>query len=336
MCEVSVVIPTYNNAGFIIRTIQSVFDQTYSNYEIIIIDDGSTDNTKQVLSPVMHKVKYYAQRNQGQSAARNKGIQKAKGNFIAFLDDDDLWHQDNLKIKLDILKKHPEIGAVFSDFRLFNKNSFITPTSPLEYYKSLKRYKKDVAVIFKERGRMRLNDHLEVEYFYGNIFDDLFLGNFILTSTFVARKKVADKIGWFKPDIRTQEDYEFYLRFSKKYPMAFVNEKLVDYRRSDNQLTGHSYIESITKSVVSIIDQYRDDFCKRKKTKIFNRRKAGSLVRLSEVYLVKGLKSEARNIISEGIRLNPCLMKNYLNLIVSFMPVRLLNFLRKKKNLLLR
>jgi glycosyltransferase involved in cell wall biosynthesis len=336
MPEVSIVIPAYNSADTIIETIQSIFNQTFSNYEIIIIDDGSTDDTKQVLEPYMHKIEYYAQRNQGQSAARNEGIQKAKGDFIAFLDDDDLLHPDNLKIKLGILKKHPEIGAVFSDFRLFNKDNFITPKSPLDFYKSLKRYKKDVADIFREKKRLRLTEKFEVEYFYGNIFDDLFMGNFILTSSFIARKKFADEIGWFKPDIRAQEDYEFYLRFSKKHPMAFVNETLVDYRRGDNQLTGHSYMEPITKSVVTIIDQYRDEFSKRGEIKIFKKRKAGSLVRLSEVYLGKGLKSEARNIIRESIRLNPCLMRNYLNLIVSYIPVRLFSLIRTKKKLLFR
>ena len=128
---VSVVIPTYNSEQFILEALNSVFNQTYENYEVIIIDDGSTDDTATALEPFADRIRYYFQRNQGLAVARNNGLEKTLGEFVTYLDADDIWLPDNLNIKTKVLFKHPETCGVFSDFSVFNEKGHILQCSRL-------------------------------------------------------------------------------------------------------------------------------------------------------------------------------------------------------------
>ena len=101
MPKVSVIIPTYNRAHYICETIDSILAQTYRDYEIIVVDDGSADNTRKVLQKYDGKVRYFYQKNRGPSAARNFGISQSQGEYIAFLDDDDLWTENKLELQID-------------------------------------------------------------------------------------------------------------------------------------------------------------------------------------------------------------------------------------------
>ncbi len=125
---VSVIIPTYNRAHFLRETIQSVFEQTYQNFEIFVIDDGSTDNTEEVVSKIKsenpnHKLEYYYSKNRGASAARNIGLAKANGEYIQHLDSDDLLLSCKIQSQIEYLKNNLDIEAVYSYSRSFNENN---------------------------------------------------------------------------------------------------------------------------------------------------------------------------------------------------------------------
>ncbi|MDE5121152.1 MAG: glycosyltransferase, partial [Trichodesmium sp. St19_bin1] len=119
--RVSVIIATYNNAHYILEAIASIFNQTYRSYEIIVIDDGSTDNTRQVLEPYLDKVRYLYQENKGVSHARNLGLEMARGEFISFLDADDFFLPDKLAKQVAVFDAHPSLGIVHSGWRLVNE-----------------------------------------------------------------------------------------------------------------------------------------------------------------------------------------------------------------------
>ncbi|NES69216.1 MAG: glycosyltransferase [Okeania sp. SIO2D1] len=119
--RVSVIIATYNNAHYILEAIASVFNQTYTSYEIIVIDDGSTDNTREVLEPYLDKIRYVYQENKGVSHARNLGLEMAGGEFIAFLDADDFFLPDKLAKQVAIFDTRPSLGIVHSGWRLINE-----------------------------------------------------------------------------------------------------------------------------------------------------------------------------------------------------------------------
>ncbi len=123
---VSVIIPSYNSAKFLLQALDSVFKQTYTNYEVIVLDDGSTDDTQEALEPYRQQINYVYQDNQGVAAARNKGVEIAKGELIAFLDADDLFLPDKLQQQVAVLASQPHIGMVVSGWHLTDEQGEIT------------------------------------------------------------------------------------------------------------------------------------------------------------------------------------------------------------------
>jgi len=115
---VSIIVPCYNAARFVPTTIESVIAQTYPNWELILIDDGSTDNTAEVIKPFLtdSRIQFHVQKNQGVSATRNRGIILAKGEFIAFLDSDDIWEPDKLRQQLEVFNKYPDVGVCGTEY----------------------------------------------------------------------------------------------------------------------------------------------------------------------------------------------------------------------------
>src|SRR5579864_8740685 len=114
--QVSVVIPAYNAARFLGDAIQSVLNQTYSNFEVVVVNDGSTDDTESVVRSFGDRLFYVKQANKGVSAARNEGIKRARGQYVAFLDSDDVWLPTKLAEQIPFLEQNPEVGLVYSDW----------------------------------------------------------------------------------------------------------------------------------------------------------------------------------------------------------------------------
>jgi hypothetical protein len=199
MPQVSVIIPTYNHAQFLRGAIESVLHQSFKDYEIIIIDDGSTDSTQQVVKPYLKSCLYIYQENKGRGGARNTGLKKAQGEYIAFLDADDLWLPEKLKIQINYLKAHPELAFVFSDF--------IVISSSGEKIRHIGGFKKDLLHLIQE--------------------------NFIPTLTVVAKKECFEKVGFFNETLPYAEDYEMWLRITQSYSLGYLPQVLAKYRASD-------------------------------------------------------------------------------------------------------
>lgn len=119
--KVSVIIPVYNGEKYLVQCIESIINQTYTNYEIIVVDDGSTDNSKQILSPYFDQIKYIYQKNQGVAAARNKGLEIATGDYIAFLDQDDYFLPNKLENQVEKLAKKANLGMVIGGWQIVNQ-----------------------------------------------------------------------------------------------------------------------------------------------------------------------------------------------------------------------
>src|SRR3989338_3266861 len=116
----SVIIPTFNRAFYILTVLESVLKQTYRNMEVLVVDDGSKDSTKEVLAPYLHKIQYIYQDNRGNAAARNAGLKQAKGKYVAFLDSDDYWAQEKCEKQVAFLEKHPDCAFVYCGAYLIN------------------------------------------------------------------------------------------------------------------------------------------------------------------------------------------------------------------------
>lgn len=195
--QVSIIIPAFNAASTIIKAVESVLSQSYCNFELIIIDDGSTDSTLKVVNSLTDsRIKIFTQTNAGVSSARNKGIFLSRGNLIAFLDADDVWLPKKLEIQLDYFEKKP-----YLDF-----------LSGSAIYKYNKKY------------QYRKSKCLE-----GNVFNKLLSGNYILTSSVMFKKKIAKNIKMFNEDITLGEDWDFWLRLSLKNYFLTISDPLVLY-----------------------------------------------------------------------------------------------------------
>jgi len=143
--RVSVIIPTYNCAQFITEAIESALMQTYTDIEIVVVDDGSTDNTKEILKPYIEKnfLTYIYQENQGPGAARNTGIKAATGEYIAFLDADDTLTEDSVEKRINLIEGSSDIGLVFSDY-FYQKEKFEIKETKFINDFNLENYLKEV------------------------------------------------------------------------------------------------------------------------------------------------------------------------------------------------
>ena len=220
---VSVIIPAYNCANFIEETLASVYAQTYTNWEIIVIDDGSTDETKKILEKHMSKIHYSWQQNQGVASARNTGIQLSKGELLAFLDNDDLWMPEKLERQVKVVNLLPQCGLVFTDGKGLYQCKIV---------------KKTLAPLDLERWtNFKWCDGLKI--MYGNLFDRLLLGNIVPSgSCAMVRKVCFEQLKGFDPTIPIADDYDMWIRISQCYEIAIIAECLFIYRIREASQSG--------------------------------------------------------------------------------------------------
>ncbi len=201
--EVSIVVPTYNNAILLGDALKSVFAQTYRIFEVIVVDDGSTDDTASVLQSLIEQdlIRYIYQQKQGVSAARNRGIVEASGRYIAFLDSDDLFEPAKLDIQVKYLQDHPEAGLVHSGFTKFDNAGY-------------------------DLG------YRDPSWFSGMIYPQILLywTTLMAVDTVLVPKKVFDVVGFFDTTLSMGEDLDLWRRIARKYPFGFINKSLARVR----------------------------------------------------------------------------------------------------------
>ena len=196
---VSVIIPTFNSGKFIAHAVQSVLAQTYRQLEIIVIDDGSTDATKDVLREFNGHIRYCYQENRGPSAARNAGIKIARGDYICFLDADDIWMPNKLEVQLAFMEQYDDISLVFSD------------TEEVDPDKGLHR-----SVLARTVLRNDIVSQIPIQ----DAFKKLLITNFIPTSMVMVRKQCFVKAGLFNESLRVVEDRDMWLRIAVFFKIA--------------------------------------------------------------------------------------------------------------------
>ena len=214
--KVSVVIPTYERATKVQGAINSVLEQTFSDLEVIVVDDGSTDGTGQVLDANFgDRIRYFPQTNQGASIARNRGVTEARGEWIAFLDSDDLWEKDKLELQLQAVQRFsPQCGACYTDTRLFN-------------YPETRTLFQLAESNYKHQGAIGVNSEaLRLLVRPGGA------GMVIHLSSLLARTDLVRKTGDFDPKLLYSQDSEFMFRLAMHTGFCFVNRPLVWFDRS--------------------------------------------------------------------------------------------------------
>lgn len=210
---VSVVIPAFNSAKFIATAIDSALNQTFKDFEIIVIDDGSVDETRNVVARYGEAglVKYYYQNNAGPASARNNAIEKATGQLIAFLDSDDTWHHNKLELQVEFMSNNPHFAMSFTDMLLTANGQVV--------HKSYLRDKD-----YKWLGQ-------------GWIYENILHENFIFPSTVIIRSDVIKSLGCFDDSLKIAEDRDLWLRIAEKYQIGFMDAVLTTRNNHDSNIT---------------------------------------------------------------------------------------------------
>lgn len=216
---VSVIIPAYNSSRYICEAIDSVLSQTYDNLEVIVVNDGSTDTTLQVLEKYHKRIIVIDQLNQGAAHARNTGIKAAKGEFITFLDSDDYWFKQKVELQIQYLRQHPEMGAVYADWSRWHPvgNEFPDPLTLAPQNVTLE--------IDPEQS--------------GWLYEKLFSDFIITTITILIKKSVLDEIGYFDTSLKMGEDYDLWLRLSRVTRIDKLSTPLALYRANLDSITNN-------------------------------------------------------------------------------------------------
>ena len=210
MPTVSVIIHTYNNEKFIAETVASVLNQTYKDYEIIVVDDGSVDGTRDVLMPYMQKIRYHYKENGGIASAKNAGIGLSQAEFVAFLDHDDLWVPDKLQLQMEHFNENPQIGLVYAKYTSFRDGKELR-TKP-------------------EKG------------YSGWIFKELLSKSFIQTSTVVVKRECLDAVGPYDESFSLGDEYDMFLRIARKFQCSFIDKSLTRYRVHDTNASNNDFL----------------------------------------------------------------------------------------------
>ena len=207
---VSVVVTCYNYARYLPTALDSVLGQTFSDYEVIVVNDGSTDNTDDVIKPYLEhpKVRYFKKANGGQATAKNLGIREARGEFIAFLDADDYWLPTKLEKQLELFRKNPAVGVVYSFIRQMGPEGREIP--------------------FEMPTCRR-----------GSILTNLYGCGFICFSSSMVRREFFEQYGVFDESLGMAIDYDLWLRLSTVTEFDFVPEALVYFRVGHGQMSSN-------------------------------------------------------------------------------------------------
>jgi glycosyltransferase involved in cell wall biosynthesis len=205
--RVSVVIPAYNAAVLLPKSIESVLSQTRPPFEILVVDDGSADNTRAVVSSYPEPVQYLYKSNGGASSAKNHGIVRATGDWVAFLDADDWWEPQKLERQINDFQGDAEIGLSFTNYYV-------------EHFRA---------------GR-QLNTPIDP----ARIWPDLRETNLVSSPTVMVRRDVFEKVGLFREDLKTCEDWDLWLRIGLKYRFRYLPEALSHYRVAEVSLSSSS------------------------------------------------------------------------------------------------
>ena len=217
--EITVVIPTYNRYTLLKRAITSLYKQTYKPKEIIVVDDGSTDDTSQIQND-FPEIIYIYQPNRGVSAARNVGIKKATCEWIAFLDSDDEFHPEKLQKQVTFHQQNPNI------LMSYTAEKWIRNSKEVKIPKKYRKIGKDAFV-----------ENLS----YCNI----------APSSVLLHRKVLDDVGLFDENLEVCEDYDMWLRITQKYEVGLINEKLIDkYAGHDEQLGFRKNMDKIRVAIL--------------------------------------------------------------------------------------
>ncbi|HEX8949428.1 MAG TPA: glycosyltransferase family 2 protein [Dissulfurispiraceae bacterium] len=325
--KVSVIIPTYNRAGYLKESLESALRQTYRNIEIIVVDDGSTDHTQELLKPYVDdgSIKYLYQKNSGSpSIARNFALRHASGEYICFLDSDDIRMEGSVARGVDILDRFEHVGMVCTDWLFFRRYFNVRKKLGSSWIKSTKYIDKLPGEYVKVRS-------MDFVIFEKSFMYELFSTNFVFTSSVLTRRDLLDQVGHFDESLKIGEDCDMWMRIGSVRNLAFVTEPQV-YRR----VHSGSITRDLGRNILydtRVIEKFLQK--KREMAPMIRRR---FYRRLENFYFYTGYfffmnknLAESRKRFFRAIRYCPASFRNYRYFFLSLFPLKAVLFAKRMK-----
>lgn len=330
---VSVVIPTYNRAHLLGPCIESVLAQTYRPIEIVVVDDGSTDETPALAASFPPEVRYVRQANRGVAGARNTGLAHARGEFVAFLDSDDRWLPFKLALQVAFLKAWPEVGMVWTDMAAVDSaQNVLEPSYLRTMYHAYRRTCPEDMLAPAGTVATYWRDAPEAlagrPCYRGDLFRGMLLGNLVHTSTVLLRRHRQRAVGGFDEGLRISgEDYDFHLRTTAAGPVGFIDATTIRYTvGAADQLTAARYAIDIARNDLRTIRKWvGHERTKGLPPATLPARLALSCATLGEAQLLAGFRGAAARALCESLRHRPRQPRVAMLLLLTPMPHRLLH-----------
>lgn len=282
---VSVIVPTYNREDFIGEAIDSVLAQTYPDWELIIVDDGSEDQSADIIHQYAEKDKrihYFYQENQGQSVARNLGLRQSQGDFICFLDSDNRWLPEKLAQGIQTFEQVPDVHVVYGDI-----------------------------ITIDEQGQEITRDNMT--RYSGFIAPRLIKDNFVTMNTAMAKRVCFDNMGGMSGQRRVADDYDLWLRFSAKFQFLYIQQYMAEYRVMKNQISSDKSrrFDSTEMILSEFKEQYPDAMSKEE----FDQGFAYFYTRKARYFASIGNKSSALREVIVAIKYSPFYIAGWRSLL---------------------
>ena len=315
---VSVVIPTYNRAAFLVEAIESVLAQTYPNIEIIVVDDGSTDDTRQVIGRYGDRVRYIFQLNSGlPGAVRNVGIRNAVGKYVAFLDSDDVMSREKIETEVHFLEGNPHVGMVITDFSIFADGKTVCQSFTSVGHPRFIKWPKTC-----------VGEHQYI--LAGQICNCLALDNFVGTSSVVARRSVFGRVGLFdeSPAIHPSEDVDLWFRIAEVFPCGYIDLPLDSYRVHNTNIS--SWSERVIRAGITVREKFiRSRVISEQTRRELRGRLGGFYLALASAQLTEDRRRDAASSLFESIRRRPVQFLAYRMLAECLLPTRVRQALQR-------
>jgi glycosyltransferase involved in cell wall biosynthesis len=332
---VSIIIPTFNRADCVSRTIASALAQTHANVEVLVIDDGSTDATRAVVLDTFSKdprVRYVHKPNGGVSSARNHGIRLVQGEYAALLDSDDVWKPFKLELQLACLDAFPDAGMVWSDMTAVTPQGEVLSKHYLHtFYSNYSMFSRedlfDRSVPLTEIAPGLAAEVGDRRALAGEIYGPMILGNLVHTSTVLLRRERLAATGFFDETRRSGEDHEFHLRTCRAGRVAFVDVDTIDYQvgRAD-ALTQPKYgldlAMNYLNTLTSTLERDRDRI--KLPQHVIDKVLADGHAWVAETLVAQGRHEEARPYLLYSLRHTPAQPRLVGMYTTSFLPARVM------------
>ena len=338
--DISVVVPAYNAARTVAETLESILAQSLPPREVVVVDDGSRDGTLEVLRTFTDRVRVKTQPNSGVSATRNRGVEEAAGEWIAFCDADDVWHPDKLRVVAAVAASHPDVELLFHDFWVIAGETIIeTRATHSREHSLFPLFKEGLTTMRKVlplESITRVDDAppplSEVTAWLGHPFRWLLFGAIVQPSTVVMKRSTFLDLGGFDSSFRYAEDGEFFLRAAKAMPFLWIDASLTGYRRAAGTLLSGNMLPTLDGALKAVVKHGVDDATVYQAHRRWvNRAVARRFARVGYYCLTELRRPEARRYARTALSYRPLDALAWTIFIASLVPAPCLRVARRAK-----